>query len=92
MEWGGPESMRLRERLAEYQENKVVVSIDRLRRVDFDEPAAEDFRRLKATGVRIGTMDLKIAAIALSLNATLLSRNVVDFEKVPGLRVEDWTR
>ncbi len=36
-------------------------------------------------------MDLKIAAIAMSLGATLLSRNLADFKKVPELKVEDWT-
>ena len=41
--------------------------------------------------VRIGTMDLKIAAIVLAHDATLLSRNLSDFRKVPGLKVEDWT-
>jgi predicted nucleic acid-binding protein len=35
-------------------------------------------------------MDLKIACIALEHDATLLSRNAVDLEKVPGLRVENW--
>ena len=35
-------------------------------------------------------MDLKIAAIALSHAALLLSRNLVDFTRVPGLRVENW--
>jgi predicted nucleic acid-binding protein len=34
---------------------------------------------------------LKITAIALAHNATLLSRNLVDFGKIPALRVEDWT-
>jgi predicted nucleic acid-binding protein len=36
-------------------------------------------------------MDLKIAAIVLSQAATLLSKNLADFGKVPDLRVEDWT-
>ena len=40
--------------------------------------------------VQSGTMDLKIAAIAISHNALLLSRNLLDFQKVPGLRVEKW--
>ena len=35
-------------------------------------------------------MDLKIAAIAVSHDALLLSRNLVHFQKVPGLRVENW--
>lgn len=41
-------------------------------------------------GVRIGTMDLKIACITLEHDATLLTRNRGDFEKVPGLRFENW--
>jgi tRNA(fMet)-specific endonuclease VapC len=57
----------------------------------FDERAATEFQRLRQARLRIGTMDLKIAAIVLSHDATLLSRNLVDFRKVPGLKVEDWT-
>ena len=59
--------------------------------LDFDESAAEEFQRLQKLRVRIGTMDLKIAAITLTHDATLLSRNIKDFDKVPGLKVEDWS-
>jgi tRNA(fMet)-specific endonuclease VapC len=38
----------------------------------------------------IGTMDLKIASIALAHSATLLSANLRDFRQVPNLSVEDW--
>ena len=48
-----------------------------------------DLRRLK---IRIGTMDLKIAASCLCDDALLLTRNTVDYSKVPGLRFEDWTQ
>ena len=57
----------------------------------FDEAAATEFERLRKQRLRLGTMDLKIAAIVLAHGASLLSRNLRDFRKVPGLRVEDWT-
>lgn len=59
--------------------------------LDFDQPSALEFERLKASRVRIGTMDLKIAAISLAHDALLLSRNLTDFRKVPMLRVDDWS-
>ena len=60
--------------------------------LDFDEKAAEVFQELKSQKIRVGTMDLKIAAIAISNNAILVSRNLADFEQVPNLAAEDWTR
>lgn len=57
----------------------------------FDDDAADLFRDLRKRRVRIGTMDLRIASIALSRDMIVLSRNVADFGKVPGLKVEDWT-
>jgi len=59
--------------------------------VDFDAEAASQFERLKQAQVRIGTMDLRIAAIALANEAILLSRNLIDFGRVPDLKVEDWS-
>ncbi len=56
----------------------------------FDAQAAEVFRRLRQQRIRIGTMDLKIAAIALVHDALLLSANMQDFRQVPTLRVADW--
>jgi tRNA(fMet)-specific endonuclease VapC len=60
--------------------------------LEFDEAALHAYEHLRRSRIRIGTMDLKIAAIVLSHGATLLSRNGRDFGRVPGLSVEDWTR
>ncbi len=58
----------------------------------FDAAAAAEFDRLR--GVRglkkIGRSDLLIASIALANKATLVTRNVKDFGKVPGLKIENW--
>jgi tRNA(fMet)-specific endonuclease VapC len=51
---------------------------------------AAEFSTLRKAKVRVGTMDLKIASIALANDATVLSRNIGDLEKVPRLRVDDW--
>ena len=58
--------------------------------VRFDIRAAEQFTRLRKQLRRMGTQDLKIAAIALANDALLLSANLRDFDRVPGLRVENW--
>jgi tRNA(fMet)-specific endonuclease VapC len=59
--------------------------------VEFDLKAASEFRRLRHERVRIGTMDLKIAAIALANGATVITRNTHDFSRVPNLKIEDWS-
>ena len=59
--------------------------------LDFDARAATEFERLQRLRLRLGAMDLKIAAIALAHSATVFTRNLKDFSRVPGLRVEDWT-
>lgn len=65
-------------------------SLEEWMRLGWDEDSARIFDQLKAGGVTIGTMDLRIASIALAYEATLLSRNLKDFQQVPGLKVENW--
>ncbi len=59
--------------------------------LSFDEKAAEIAKRLRKRKTRLGTMDLRIASIVLAHNAVLLTRNIHDFNKVPNLKVQDWT-
>jgi tRNA(fMet)-specific endonuclease VapC len=66
-----------------------LIDFNRFQVLPFDEPAAGHFDALRPQ-LRIGTMDLRIAATALSHSLTVLTRNTVDFEKVPDLVVEDW--
>lgn len=128
LEWGGPDSSLLRERLADCDPQDVTTTIinyeeqirgwmayiaraksvsqqveayrrlrshlDNYRQIpvlDFDVRAGEVYQQFRRSRIRIGAMDLKIAAIVLARNATLLSRNRQDFERIPGLQVEDWT-
>ncbi len=49
------------------------------------------YYEIRAKKVRVGTMDLRIAAIATANDFTLLTRNSIDFERIPGLKIENWT-
>jgi len=57
----------------------------------YDQKAETHFQELCSKKIRIGSQDLKIAAIALSNKAILLTRNQKDFEQIPGLEMEDWS-
>ena len=62
--------------------------------VSFDRHAAAAYGRLRTAlekkGQPIGSLDLLIAAHAVSLDVRLVTHNVKEFGKVPGLRIEDW--
>ena len=58
--------------------------------VRFDDAAAQHFERLRLEGIRLGSMDLRIASIALANEATLITANFADFLRVPGLKQENW--
>ena len=83
----------LEQQIFAYQ--RLFQSLENFREINvlqFDEDAAKVFQDLKSQKIRIGTMDLKIASIAISRKAILVSRNLKDFEAVPNLVVNDWTR
>lgn len=49
------------------------------------------FDTLLKLKLNVGRSDLKIAAVALELGATVVTDNLRDFGRVPGLTVQDWT-
>jgi tRNA(fMet)-specific endonuclease VapC len=57
----------------------------------YDATAAAHIEALRGQGVRIGTLDLRIAAITLAHGATLVTRNLADFGQCPGLLLADWS-
>jgi tRNA(fMet)-specific endonuclease VapC len=59
--------------------------------LDFDAAAGAAYDDLESRNLRVGKMDLRIAAIALSRGLILLTRNRSDFGKITGLMIEDWT-
>lgn len=62
-----------------------------MRVLPFDDRAAAHFDDLKRQRIRIGSQDLKIAAIALANDAMVLTRNTQHFARVPNLKFEDWS-
>lgn len=57
----------------------------------YDADAVLEFQRLRRARIRIGTQDLRIASIALSRKAVVVTRNLRDFKQVPDLMVTDWS-
>lgn len=70
---------------------RVRVQYSEMNVLPFDLAAATIFHNLRRRRVRISMMDLRIASVALANDLTLLTRNTVDFSRVPGLQFEDWT-
>lgn len=68
--------------------------LSQVHQVDFDRgmaiAAATIRAQLEQQGTPIGPMDILIAGTALSLQATLVTHNVREFSRIPGLTIADW--
>lgn len=87
--FGAENSARVAENLATvYLFAKVVPAIS------FDASAAAAFGQIKSglhrAGTPIGPLDMLIAAHARSLDLTLVTNNRREFDRIPGLKVENW--
>jgi len=70
---------------------ETVSFLGQLQIIPFTEAAMDRFESLNEMKLNIGSMDLRIAAIAHQEGATLVTRNARDFRRVPGLVIEDWS-
>ena len=84
-----------------YKSQQVEANVARIKQLShlipvqpLDAPAATHYGKLRAglekSGSLIGAYDLQIAAHALALGLTLVTNNVREFRRVPGLRLENW--
>jgi tRNA(fMet)-specific endonuclease VapC len=60
--------------------------------LEFDALAYRRYETLRRLGIRVGSQDLRIAAIALTIGGTLVTRNRRDFSQVAGLAIQDWSQ
>jgi tRNA(fMet)-specific endonuclease VapC len=63
----------------------------RMQILTYDEQAIRRYELLRKAKTKIGRTDLRIAAVVLEQGAVLVTRNVRDFRKIPGLQFEDWS-
>jgi len=75
---------------------RTLAAVNLLNVAPFDAAAAMAYGRIRAelrrAGTPIGANDMLIAAHAVALDATLVTDNVKEFSRVPGLKLENWMR
>jgi tRNA(fMet)-specific endonuclease VapC len=64
--------------------------------LDFEYAATIEYGKIRADlekkGTPIGSLDMLIASHAKSLNLTLVTNNEKEFERIPDLKIENWTK
>ena len=89
MEYGVEKSERRNQNKAALAEFMAPMNI-----LPYDDLAAAQYGPLRSflekIGKTLGALDMLIAAHALSLNLTMVTNNVREFQRVPNLKVENW--
>lgn len=70
---------------------KAITDLAKLNILDYDTAADTIYQTLKRQRLRVGSQDLRIAAITLTNQGCLVTRNRSDFGQISGLTLEDWT-
>ena len=89
LEWGARLSNRMKQSFSAVKDFAAGVQV-----VDLDAGVARQYGQLRAhlrsVGQPIGPNDLWIAAHALALDVPLITHNLAEFRRVPGLAAESW--
>ena len=91
LEYGAAKSSR-----PEQNKLAIVEFLAPLEILSFDDMAAQEYGKVRAylerQGTPIGSMDMLIAAHALSLNCVLVTNNEREFRLIPTLKIENWAK
>jgi tRNA(fMet)-specific endonuclease VapC len=81
-------------KVAQKNLSKLQVFFEKFSSISFDDSAADKYGKIRTNlekkGTIIGPYDLQIASIALVHDLILVTHNTKEFERVPGLKLEDW--
>ena len=83
-----------RKRNSEQLTRQLELVLSALQIMPFESPADQHYAKLRVylgeRGIPIGPNDMLIAAQTLALDCTVVTRNVREFSRVPGLKVDNW--
>jgi tRNA(fMet)-specific endonuclease VapC len=65
--------------------------LGRLQILSFTEQAIDQYDQIRRLKLRVRANDLRIAAIVIENSAIVVTRNRIDFERIPGVQFEDWS-
>ncbi|MEY4211061.1 MAG: hypothetical protein RLZ92_1442 [Pseudomonadota bacterium] len=87
---GAERSTRKAQVLDQLQQLTRIIPVNYTANAELCQHYATQFTRLKIAGTPIGANDLWIACHALAQNAILVTHNIREFERIEGLKLEDW--